>query len=263
MADTKISALTGISGGTLSDGDKFAVADASDLTASYSATAANIKTYVENGPNWAAGSATAGSWPQVASGTVQTTPDAGTFPEYDGNCFYGTADAGNRGVIRVEHFIRCDSAETLTSTTSAQAIFDSPTNGQITLETGTYLFELLVLFTGMSATTGNGQILFGGTGTFGTWLWAHYAIDNNSGTALLDLDNAFNVTNATASLAAATGTGTTLRVDARGTFECTSAGTLIPQIALTTAAAATVAAGSYFLLRRIGSTSVVSVGQWD
>jgi hypothetical protein len=46
MADTKISALTGIAGGTLADGDKLAVADASDLTASYSATMANVKTYL-------------------------------------------------------------------------------------------------------------------------------------------------------------------------------------------------------------------------
>jgi hypothetical protein len=46
MADTKISALTGITGGLLADGDEFPVADASDLTATFAATAANIKSYV-------------------------------------------------------------------------------------------------------------------------------------------------------------------------------------------------------------------------
>lgn len=46
MADTKISALTGVSGGTLADGDKVAIADASDLSQSYSATMANVASYV-------------------------------------------------------------------------------------------------------------------------------------------------------------------------------------------------------------------------
>ena len=45
MADVKISAMTGIAGGTLASGDKVAVADASDLAVAYSATIANIKTY--------------------------------------------------------------------------------------------------------------------------------------------------------------------------------------------------------------------------
>lgn len=262
MADTKISDLpTDIT--TLADGDKFAVADASALTVDTYATALEIKTYVNTAPVSAAGSATAGSWPKQTSGTVQTTPDAGTFPEYDGNCFYGTTDAGNRGVIPVINIIRASSAQTLTSQTAAQNIFDSPANGRITIETGAYLFELMVLFTGMSATTGNGQILFGGTGTFGGWLWASNAIDGVAGTTLLDLDNAFNVTNASAALIAATAVNTTLRVWARGSFECSGAGTLIPQIALTTAAAATVAEGSFFRLERIGAASMDSVGQWD
>jgi hypothetical protein len=46
MADTKVSALTGIAGGLLADADMFPVADSSDLTASYKVTAAQLKTYM-------------------------------------------------------------------------------------------------------------------------------------------------------------------------------------------------------------------------
>jgi len=208
-----------------------------------------------------AGSATAGTWPVLGSGTLLTAPEAGAF-ERDATNLYFTTGAGNRGIIPVVHYIRAASAQTLTSTTSAQNIFDSPANGALTLQTGSYLFELLVLFTGMSATTGNGQILFGGSGTFADWMWMSNAIDGTAGTTLLDLDNAFNVTNASAALVAATQTATTLRVWARGAFECSAGGTWIPQIALTTAAAATVAAGSFCLAKRIGAEAAASVGQW-
>src|SRR5262245_45987854 len=119
---------------------------------------------------WGAGSASAGSWPVLGSGTLLTTPEAGAF-ERDENNLHGCTDAGNRGIIPVRHFIRCDSARTLPNDTNANPIFNSPTNGRITLETGCYLFDMMILVTGMSATSGNAQILFGGTGTFGSWLW--------------------------------------------------------------------------------------------
>lgn len=264
MADTKISALTGISGGTLADGDKFPVADASDLTVSYSATAANIKTYVENGPNWAAGSTTAGSWPQIASGTVQTTPDAGTFPEYDGNCFYGTTDAGNRGVIEVLHFIRQDASRTLPNDTNENAIFDSVTNGTITLETGTYFFGGMFYITGMSATSGNAllDILGAGTAVCGTWLWQAWGIDNTTPTNAGTRTGSFTITQQSVASVVTAGTGTGMAVQIEGTVEVTTAGTMIPSIDQVTAAAATLAAGSYFWIKRIGSTTVTSVGQW-
>lgn len=262
MADTKISDLpTDIT--TLADGDKFAVADASALTADTYATALEIKTYANTAPDFAAGSATAGSWPQVASGTVQTTPDAGTFPEYDGNCFYAASAAGNRGVIPVIHFIRCDSTRTLPNDTATNAIFNSPANGRLTLETGTYLFDMMAIVTSMSATSGNAfvNILGAGTATVGAWLWRFSGIDNTTPGSSVDDDSQYLTTAASNVLSA--GTGTAMRFQAKGTFEVTSAGTLIPSIDQVTAAAAIVSVGSFFMCYRIGSTSAVSVGQWD
>lgn len=257
MADTKISALTAVA--TPAGTDEYAT---NQGAVSKRTTLTQVKTFANTAPVFAAGTASASTWPVMTSGTLLTTAEDGAI-ELDAENFYGCTDAGNRGIIPVVHYIRAASAQTLTSQTAAQNIFDSPANGRITIETGTYLFEMIVLVTGMSATTGNGQILFGGTGTFADWLWMSNAIDGVAGTTLLDLDNAFNVTNASAALVAATAVNTTLRVYAKGSFECSAGGTWIPQIALTTAAAATVAVGSYCKLERIGAAATASVGQWD
>lgn len=264
MADTKISALTGISGGTLASGDKFPVADASDLTASYSCTAGNIKTFVNNAPVFAAGSASANSWPVFTAGTVLTTAEVGAI-ELDSNCFYGCTDAGNRGYIPVRHFIRRDATYTLANSGGEQKLFDSPTNGRITLETGCYLFEAMLYITSMSGTSGNAAIdpLGGGTATCGSWLYHTFGIDNSTLTNAGNRTGSFTVTQQTAASALTAGTGTGMGVEIRGTFEVTSAGTMIPSITLVTGAAAVLAIGSYFMFERIGSTTVVSVGQWD
>ena len=264
MADTKISDLpTDIV--TLADGDKFPVADASALTADTYATALEIKTYVNTAPVSAAGSSTAGSWPKQTSGTVQTTPDSGTFPEFDGNCFYGTPDAGNRGVIPCQHFIRQDSSRTLPNDTNENAIFDSVTNGRITLETGTYFFGGMLYITGMSATSGNAliDILGAGTAVCGSWLWQAWGIDNTTLTNAGTKTGSFTITQQSVASVVTAGTGTGMAVQIEGTVEVTTAGTMIPSIDQVTAAAATLAAGSYFWIYRIGSTTAVSAGQWD
>jgi hypothetical protein len=259
MADTKISAATAVA--TPAGTDEFATHQGG---ASKRTTLAQIKTFANTAPVFAAGTASAGTHPVFTGGTVLTTPEDGAV-EFDGTNFFGTVDAGNRGYIPVRHFIRCSAAQTLTDTTAAQNIFDSPANGTITLETGVYLFEALIALTGMSATSGNAQILFGGTGTFGDWLWSVAGIDAADNQTLVDMDNPFIITNASAASVVSAGTGAALRLILRGSFECSSAGTLIPQIDLVTGGVTpTVAAGSYFLLERMcASGSVNSLGQWS
>jgi hypothetical protein len=198
----------------------------------------------------------------LQAGTLMTTPSAGAI-ELDADAFYATSDVGNRGVIRVAHIIRAASAQTLTSTGSAQSLFDSPANGTITLETGVYFYQLMALITGMSATSGNGELTFAGTGTFGGWLRRAAGLDNTTPGTIADDDAAW-VTTATGHAASmfAAGTGTAMRMYESGSFECTGAGTLIPSITLVTAAAATVAEGSYFICERWGAAAMASVGQW-
>jgi hypothetical protein len=213
-------------------------------------------------PTFAAGSASANSWPKLTSGTVLTTAEEGAI-EVDDNVGYLTTDAGNRGYLPATQIIRADSTRTLPSDLNANPIFNSPANGRITLETGTYRFEGLIAVTAMSGTSGNAQILFGGTGTFGSWLWKASGIDGAGlGTIAADLTS-YHTTNATAASVVTAQTSTNLRVHVEGTFECTVAGTFIPQIDLVTAAAGIVSIGSFIAVERIGSTSLVSVGQWD
>lgn len=200
----------------------------------------------------------------TTGGSLLTTAEDGAI-EMDDDCFYGTTDAGNRGYIPVRHFIRADSSRSLPNDTNENAIFNDPSNGRLTLETGTYLVEGIISVSGMSATSGNASIdlLGAGTATCGTWLWSASGRDNNSATAAASVTGSFSISQQSAASIVTAGTGTGLQITIQGTFEVTSAGTIIPSIDLVTASAATLAAGSYLVFERIGSTSVVSVGQWD
>lgn len=258
MADTKISAAT--NNATVAGTDEFATnkAGASNRTA-----ASAVKTYVNTAPVFAAGTASANTWPKLTAGTLLTTPEAGAL-ELDGNCLYGTTDAGNRGIIPIRHLIRCNATRTLPNDTNENAIFDSPTNGRLTLETGTYLFKIMCGITSMSATSGNAllDILGAGTAVCDDWLYNCIGKDGTliSVTAVLGVMAVIQSTPASMFTA---GTGAQMWFTGEGTFTVTTAGTLIPSIDQVTAAAAVVAIGSFFYCERIGDTGVVSVGQWD
>ena len=260
MADTSIANLTAAS--TLTGTEEIPLSDGSGTTKA--ATAQQIKDFVETAPVFAAGSATAGSWPKLTAGTLQTTPDAGSI-EMDADAIYMTHDAGNRGAVSICHYIRAATSRALTSTTTEQQLFGTPTNGRITLEVGLYFFEGLVYVTGMNATSGNARISIGGAGTAVTadWLWYATGIDNTTPTNAGTQTGSFSITDqSVASIVTAT-TGTAMGAELRGTFEVTTAGTIIPSIQLVTANAATLAAGSYIMLRRMGAPNYTSVGQWD
>lgn len=209
--------------------------------------------------------ATAAGFPsiQLTAGTLQTTPAVGSI-EMDANCVYMTTDAGNRGVNLIEHFIRFAVARTLTSTVSAQAMFNDPANGRLTLETGTYFFEVLYSLSGMSATSGNSafDLLGAGTATLGNVLYYAVGIDGPINVAVAQTGSTSASAASPASIVEA-GNSTAQETSIRGSFEVTVAGTIIPSIALKTAAAAILRAGGYFRLRRVGATGVASVGQWD
>jgi hypothetical protein len=258
MADTKISAATAVA--TPAGTDEYATNQAG---ASKRTTLAQVKTFVTTDPDFAAGSASAGTWPNLASGTLLTTAEAGAI-ERDSNCFYMTTDAGNRGYVPVRHFIRCNATRTLPNDTNENAIFSSPANGRLTLETGTYLFDMVIGITAMSATSGNAllDVLGAGTATVNDWL---YAVIGKDGT-LVSVNAVLGVMPVIQSTPASMftgGTGAEMWWIAKGSFTVTGAGTLIPSVDQVTAAAAVVAIGSYFSCERIGDTSVVSVGQWD
>ena len=262
MADVKVSALADVV--TLAAGDKVPVADASDLTVSKSATMTEVQTFVKN---LATGTATAGTAPlNFTAGTLLTTAEDGAI-EMDADAFYACTDAGNRGVIPVEHIIRADATRTFTSNTTQQAIFTTPANGTLTLETGTYFFEGLVAMTAMSATSGNGKfdLKGAGTATLAAVLWQAYGIDGVGATETTGAAAGSSwhiIAGQTAANIVTAGTSAEMAFLVKGTFEISVAGTIIPSFAQTTAAAAVVSIGSYFKCNRIGSQTVTSVGQW-
>jgi len=260
MADTSIANLTAAS--TLTGTEEIPLSDGSGTTKA--CTAQQIKDFVEVAPVFAAGSATAGSWPKLTSGTLQTTPDAGSI-EMNADAIYMTHDAGNRGAVGINHYIRAATSRTLSNVATEQALFNSPTNGRITLEVGLYFFEGMLYLTGMSGTSGNAafDIVGAGTAVTADWLWHAVGIDNNTPTAAGTQTGSFSITQQSVASMLTAGTGTGMGAELRGTFEVTTAGTLIPSVTLVTANAATLAAGSYVMLRRLGAANYTNVGQWD
>lgn len=154
---------------------------------------------------------------------------------------------------------------TLTSTTAVQKMFNVSANGAVTITAGLYWMELDAQITGMSATSGNGAFSFAGTATLANPRLLHsYGLDATTLTTAAALGGAFvqgGTAFTTNTVPAATGTAVGLAV--RGIFACTTGGTLIPSIALVTAAAAVVKAGSCFTLERIGAATDTVRGTWS
>lgn len=148
---------------------------------------------------------------------------------------------------------------TLTSTTAAQKLFNWSTNGALTLdEIGWYLFECIFTITAMSATSGNAKFDFLGAGTATTSSINYYAYGIDSSTVtttVAAISGGSSVTVGTAASLATAGVGTAMLGVARGIFNCTAVGTIIPSISLVTAAAASVAAGSSFSAQFLGSSN--------
>lgn len=229
-------------------------------TATFSSTSTFTGTTTHNGATVLAAGTTTLAPIRFLSGVNLTTPTAGVL-EYDGAVFYQTSAANNRGLSATEHFIVLTSANTLASQTAAQPIFDGgggPANGAITLATGTYWFECVFSLTGMSATSGSFGFAFAGTATY-SQSWTSIATDAALATAAntqTTFNTAANTTLCTAS------TSTTGYAIIRGIVRITAAGTLIPSVSQTTAAAADVGADSHFFIKQLGNSTVVSLGNW-
>lgn len=201
---------------------------------------------------------------KLTPGLLLLTAEVGAI-EIDSDCIYACVDIYNRGVIPIEHIIRSNATRTFTSNTNQQAIWDSPTNGQLNLETGTYLFEGLIAMTAMSGTSGNGKfsLLGAGTATLDDILWQAAGNDVLAeGTAAATGGSWHIIATQTAVNIVTAGAATALCFTVKGTFTVTVAGTIIPSFAQTTAAAAVVSIGSYFKCNKIGDANVVSVGYW-
>ena len=215
----------------------------------------------------AAGTATAGTSPlKFQTGTLLTTAEAGAI-EYLGNTPYFSVAASTRGVLRTEQWVVLTGTNTLTSQTGVQPIFDGgggPTNGSVTLPIGTYQFECVYALTAMSATSGSfGFSIAGGTGP-ATFTFSYDSTASKAGTGAATSQAGFKLFSSAAATALVTNsTGTVGSAVIKGIIRVTVAGTIIPQVSLTVAAAAIVSANSYFKVSPLGNVSTVAtVGNW-
>lgn len=185
----------------------------------------------------------------------------------------GTANAGNNAyAARNDHvhpsldfWIAQNATYTLTSTTASQKLFNATTNGTLTLPVGTYEYEAVIHLTGMSATTGNisFNILGAGTATISSALSHVVGIDAAAGGAGAAQGGSY-WTGTTSSANFITSTvQTAMGASIRGWFRLSVAGTIIPSVALTTAAAAVVQTNTYMLVSQRATTSTaIEFGAW-
>lgn len=156
---------------------------------------------------------------------------------------------------------------TLTSTTSSQKLFNTTTNGTLTLpQTGLYLLRAMIYLTTMSATSGNGvfSIIGAGSATLAGQLMQAVGIDATTpATAATQTGATVQGANAFTTNMHTAGTGTAMASAITGIFKCTATGTIIPSIALTTANAAVVKAGSWITIENIADASVYTRGSWS
>jgi hypothetical protein len=112
----------------------------------------------------------------------------------------------------------------------------------------------------LSATSGSFGFGLGGTATK---TFTYDATASKNGTAAATSQAAFKLySNAATTTLVTNSTGTVGSAMIKGIMRITVAGTVIPQVSMTTAIAAIVSAGSYFRVSPIGNATVATVGNW-
>lgn len=172
----------------------------------------------------------------------------------------------NKGVLAPEWIMCLSGSYTLTDTTSEQKLFNGSTNGAITLPTGTYFFDCCAVLTAMSSTSGNCafDILGAGTATIGSVFYHVVGVDVTAVTGTAARSGLFSTSAQTAASMVSAGAGTAMGFQiSNGVFRITTEGTIIPSITLVTAGVTpAVAANSYFKCRKVGSSTMTTVGAW-
>lgn len=210
----------------------------------------------------AAGTTTNGTEPlRLQSGPVVTSPTAGAI-EYNGVTMFSTPQTGNRGVAPSIHYITQTAAYTTpvgTSNTLKQ-LFNATTNGAMTSSANTtYFFECLVNISSMSGTS-TLQFGFLGGATFSSILYIATA-NKTALTVQAAVSTTVSTVKTATIITASTATATGYAY-IQGKITVTTAGTIIPAFALSTAAAAVVNIGSYFKIWEAGVNTEVEIGNW-
>jgi fibronectin-binding autotransporter adhesin len=166
------------------------------------------------------------------------------------------------GQVDAEQFCTLTSAYTLASQTAAQKLFNVSTNGAVAVGIGTYFFDCFFIITSMSATSGAFGFAIGqNTATIGGQAWQTEANKSTLNTTPASAQNTVNTGANTTIVTANTGTFGWAHV--WGKIRITAAGSIVPQVSLTVAAAAVISTDSYFRIWPVGSSTVTTVGTWS
>ena len=215
---------------------------------------------------------TAGSASQApllfTAGTNTSVAAAGAV-EYNGTVFLSTPAATQRGLMPTEYLVALSSDYTATDSSSAQKVFDVPSNGAVTvLANTTYFVEgLYAIAPTANFNAESVQTLFA-LGGGATLTSIRYAADTSTG-----LSSAVNTlkrvqvaaaTAVTVTDAAPGGAATNFVIQIRGIIRTNTAGTITPQFQFTgtPGSAPIVQANSFFRLVPAGSGSVTTIGSW-
>jgi hypothetical protein len=157
-------------------------------------------------------------------------------------------------------YINAVGNHTLTTSTTLQKLFNSPSGGAFTLVAGKkYKFKCNFGLSGMN--TGSGDFSFGFLGTATLTSIRYDAISVKGGSP--GQPEFVTATDKTATPLVTQSAGTTTgRSVITGIINCNAAGTIIPAVALSLGIAATVNGNSYFEIEEIGNASDVSNGAW-
>lgn len=179
--------------------------------------------------------------------------------------YLSTPTAAVIGYVPNKYYMRQNSQYTLLSQTAAQPLFNGTPNGRITLPVGVYKISGQIYLTSMSTTSGNASFsMVSGTGTATNYLMHCWGVDTSPISGISNQNGSGATTNAFPSpnMVAATAAARMI-VTLTGSFEVTVAGTFIPSIALTTAAAAVSDIGTMVEIECIGVTGTPYAGNWD
>ena len=201
----------------------------------------------------------------LTGAVLETSVDAGDLEADSNGFFYYTQQSLSRQIVDCEQFITLTSAYTTPTGTAnvLKALFNSPTNGTLTVSgSTTYFFECFFTLTALSATSGTFSFGFGGTSTYTRSLWMatglKAAITNSAAITSVYTVVTGSIVGSTTGNTTTTGYGYT-----RGKLVIGTGGTIIPSIAASTAAACVVGNDSYFRIVPVGINTVQSVGQWS
>lgn len=152
----------------------------------------------------------------------------------------------------------------LANSAAEQKLFNTTTNGTLTLPAGVYYFEAFVYILGMSGTSGNlaFDLLGAGTATMDRWGWQATGADNASPLNGNTCGTSATVTQQSVASVISAAVGTGIQFTVRGMVRISSGGTIIPSGTLANASAATVKAGSWIKVQRLGTSSETYRGAW-